>query len=355
VTKQKYYSIEAARGVAAVLVVLLHAGTGMAPEQYSGHVGLGGLFNFGRYGVDLFFVISGYIICKSSGFLSGETVKIFPYLVRRIFRIFPAYYFILLISLIINQFQRGRVQVSPEWFARQLFFLDNPLFISAAWTLQFEFVFYAVVAIALVSRTAGMIVALFWGILMLHRAWFGGGGVSHDSLYEIVSNPYCIYFFIGAIGYYIEERYLISARLKAIGAGVAFVAIVAVAGVYIGADVHLPELLVMTATGVLFMLLIATGIFLEQRRILSFELVSYFGRISYSLYLCNILILGLGSALMVRIGIYHYLSETAIIVIGLILCICFADLMYRFVEIKFISCGRWLESFRESYLSRKGA
>lgn len=354
-SKQKFHSIEAARGLAAVSVVLLHAGTGMAPEQYTGHVGLGGLLDFGRFGVDLFFVISGYIICKSSGFLGDGTIKISTYLFRRIFRILPAYYFILLLSLIINQFQRGRVPVDFEWFLRQIFFLDNPLFVSAAWTLQFELIFYAAVAVALVSRVAGLVIGFVWGVLILHRACFGEGGVSHDGFYEIISNPYCVYFFIGVVGCYIEERYSMLAKQVAIVFAVAFVAIVALAGFNAPDDAFLPELAVMTAIGIFFMLLIVAVMFLEQRKILNFEHAAYFGRISYSLYLCNILILGLGSALMVRIGIYHYLPEVAIVIIGAALCVCFADLTYRFVEIKFISVGRRLESYGVSSFSREGS
>lgn len=47
-------SIEAARALAAVAVVLMHAANLMSVEHFSGHIGMGRVFDFGYVGVDFF-------------------------------------------------------------------------------------------------------------------------------------------------------------------------------------------------------------------------------------------------------------------------------------------------------------
>jgi peptidoglycan/LPS O-acetylase OafA/YrhL len=341
---QKYYSIEFARGVAAVSVVLLHAGTGMSPEQYFGKVGLNGFLDFGRFGVDLFFVISGFIICKSTGIFSGGSIGVCSYINRRAFRILPAYYFLLCVSLFVNQFQRGRVEIESSWVVKQLIFMDSPLFVSAAWTLQLELIFYFVIAATLFKRSIGVLAGVVWCSLIMHRAFWAEGGASYGNFYEVISNPYFIYFFIGVIGCYVDERTSVQTKKASIASASVYVAVVVALFASGKINESSPEIVSMSAIGVFIMLALSAAIYMERIGMLDFKQLSYFGRISYSLYLCNILILGMSSAIMVRIGIYHQLSEAAVVVVGLIFCICFADLVYRLIEVRFISIGRRLEN-----------
>jgi peptidoglycan/LPS O-acetylase OafA/YrhL len=57
-------SIEATRALAALIVVLLHAANAMRVEHFSGHYGMGNVFDFGYVGVDFFFVLSHYCPVK---------------------------------------------------------------------------------------------------------------------------------------------------------------------------------------------------------------------------------------------------------------------------------------------------
>ena len=55
--------LQALRGLAALLVVAHHTAGTLARAKYGGHELVGGLlFPLGRAGVDLFFVLSGFII-----------------------------------------------------------------------------------------------------------------------------------------------------------------------------------------------------------------------------------------------------------------------------------------------------
>src|ERR1700737_2029314 len=60
---EKLLGLQVLRGVAAVLVVLHHVAATLALPKYMGLVVAGGIFApLGRAGVDLFFVLSGFII-----------------------------------------------------------------------------------------------------------------------------------------------------------------------------------------------------------------------------------------------------------------------------------------------------
>lgn len=105
--KLKYYSeLDGVRGVAALLVMVLHFF-----QQYSYPGSTASILNklsvIGQTGVDLFFVLSGFLITRilvetknSEGFFSN-------FYMRRSLRIFPLYYFALVLSYYVIPFFKG--------------------------------------------------------------------------------------------------------------------------------------------------------------------------------------------------------------------------------------------------------
>lgn len=93
--KDRILSIQYMRGIAAILVVFFHYRF-MLNNRYA-QEDLGGIFSYGGLGVDLFFMISGYIIA----FATRSDSSINNFIVRRIFRIYPAYISVIAILLII--------------------------------------------------------------------------------------------------------------------------------------------------------------------------------------------------------------------------------------------------------------
>jgi peptidoglycan/LPS O-acetylase OafA/YrhL len=93
--------LDALRGIAVVMVLLCHL-----PRDYW----------FGRTGVDLFFVLSGFLITgiilrnrKNSGFL-----KVFY--IRRALRIFPIYYLCFLGMLLVNSLRNHPHAIDGIWY-----------------------------------------------------------------------------------------------------------------------------------------------------------------------------------------------------------------------------------------------
>jgi peptidoglycan/LPS O-acetylase OafA/YrhL len=90
--------LDGLRGLAILLVIFAHFGETLSAQRFPERV-FRSLFDFGGTGVDLFFVLSGFLI---TGILldSRDAKNYFSaFYMRRILRIFPLYYFALLLVL----------------------------------------------------------------------------------------------------------------------------------------------------------------------------------------------------------------------------------------------------------------
>lgn len=84
--REKILGIHYLRGIAALMVVFYHLRTTLNHVYAQSDLG-DIMFSYGAFGVDLFFVISGYIICYSTE--KKERYMRIKYIVRRVFRIYP--------------------------------------------------------------------------------------------------------------------------------------------------------------------------------------------------------------------------------------------------------------------------
>lgn len=107
------------------------------------------LFKGGWIGVDLFFVLSGFLV---SGLLFNEYKKkgsINPLLffIRRGFKIYPCFWFVLLTY--IKYFQYKHIAFTPKQVFAELFFIQNftPSIIGITWTLAVEEHFYLILVL----------------------------------------------------------------------------------------------------------------------------------------------------------------------------------------------------------------
>jgi peptidoglycan/LPS O-acetylase OafA/YrhL len=131
--------LDALRGIAAIMVLSLH-------------LGLASQYAVLASAVDLFFVLSGYLITRI--ILDHETNRGFllPFYVRRVLRIWPIYYTVLVGFLVVNPFlpYRQRTTAWPYfltftqfipryWFARPPYFC---IYFRHTWTLAAEEQFY---------------------------------------------------------------------------------------------------------------------------------------------------------------------------------------------------------------------
>jgi peptidoglycan/LPS O-acetylase OafA/YrhL len=119
------------RAVAVILVILTHWFPG----------GIAGKFGFGAIGVDIFFVLSGFLITRiliverlkseAKLLVYSKMKAIKNFMVRRSLRIFPIYYLLLFLLIIFNKQLPNPVSQDWEWY---FFYMQNTLFfINQAW------------------------------------------------------------------------------------------------------------------------------------------------------------------------------------------------------------------------------
>lgn len=146
-------NIQALRAFAAINVVFFHIiGTS---ESYSQGVGLlGYLKGWGANGVDIFFVISGFIMLYIQ---MTQRRSPFDFFKNRILRIVPIYWLLTLFVIILYLFLPSifrEMNLTPVWAISSLFFTSSVFtnqhpVVYVGWTLEWEMLFYLIFSVSL--------------------------------------------------------------------------------------------------------------------------------------------------------------------------------------------------------------
>ena len=161
-----YKSLQACRAVAAVLVVLFHLGLAISADKYFGLTAFSVPFSFGDAGVEFFFVLSGFIILTAHRADVCQPQNLERYLKKRFLRIYPIYWIIFLgIYFLASLSPALRSGIPGDFIAVAWSLLlipgsDIPGFISVAWTLQDEVLFYFLFSFIILGWWPSAIVAL---------------------------------------------------------------------------------------------------------------------------------------------------------------------------------------------------
>ncbi|MCD8562936.1 MAG: acyltransferase [Alphaproteobacteria bacterium] len=158
--KNLFLILQAWRGLAAAIVMISHAN--YEAWMISQKTGLAYTYIFypSAAGVEIFFVISGFVIVYASRPLIGQTGSWKPFMLRRLIRIVPLYWFyttlLLAVALILP---KALDSAQPEFWHLVKSYLFIPHirpagdeaqpFLALGWTLNYEMYFYTVFAVLL--------------------------------------------------------------------------------------------------------------------------------------------------------------------------------------------------------------
>ncbi|MEQ9021248.1 MAG: acyltransferase family protein, partial [Pseudomonadales bacterium] len=141
---EKIVGLEVARGIAACLIVLHHIE--LSFEHFFEQTAFTKYWSFGFIGIDLFFVLSGFIIYTVH---SGDAPTFFhwkKYLLKRFVRVFIPYWpvgIVMFLSYVLfpalSEGERN-IGIFPTFF---LIPSEGRPALSVAWTLIHEIIFYA--------------------------------------------------------------------------------------------------------------------------------------------------------------------------------------------------------------------
>ena len=217
--------VEALRGVAALGVVFYHAARHL--NRAYAVPWLIGATRFGHAGVDLFFVVSGFIILFVHRRDVGQPACWRHYAWRRFSRVMPTYWVALGLTLLISA-AGGHAPPSPTtvlWSASLLPSFGKPL-LGVAWTLQYEVVFYSLFGLLIVSVRAGLVTMAIWlaAILSNCAGWSPAAAVLPPSLFDACN----LEFFLGmAVAW--RARSTVGRPVRVLAAGLVLFALSALA------------------------------------------------------------------------------------------------------------------------------
>lgn len=201
----KLLNIQVLRGIAALAVAILH----ISGTQLEGGILFGqGIAAYGWMGVDLFFVISGFIMVWVTQDITPGTKTATRFLLIRFARIYPLWWvcvFILgLLYMVIHGVPAplGLVEKSEAWphFLKSLFLIPHELgpIVGPGWSLIHELYFYIIFTLIIMFNLRKSL----WAALTV---WFScvvfGGFLNLDHMgpaLKIIFNIYTLYFIVGA-------------------------------------------------------------------------------------------------------------------------------------------------------------
>lgn len=149
----KIANIQVLRGVAAISVMLFHVAGTQEKEDLSGFL-FTPFKNWGSWGVDLFFIISGFVMSNS---LNSGKISARNFIIKRFIRIYPLYFILtvlyFLLAVIFPELFPS-LQLDNIWFLASITFTSGLLgfgepLLGQGWTLEFEVLFYLILVLVI--------------------------------------------------------------------------------------------------------------------------------------------------------------------------------------------------------------
>lgn len=316
--KKRITEIDALRGIAAVIVVIYHY-TYHYNERFI-HIKSDyntSLFEWGHYGVQLFFIISGFVIFMSvtRGKSAGD------FLIKRVFRLYPAYIAAILLTFFV--IGKSPIDINRTFFEafvnfsmfQEVFGIRN--IDGVYWSLRVEGTFYLMMALVLLLGAKNRVMTISIILLLV--------GTLIQTISMVSPNEYASWAERFSTANYIQ-MFVIGIMFYSIwqhGPQIKYIAVMFYSVIY--------DFVFESVTNGLFSLLFI-GIFAlvlnRKMKWLNHKALLFLGSISYPLYLIH---QNIGYALieqMEKVGLTHELF----VLVPLTLSILLAYGVVKFVE-----------------------
>ncbi|MGW0391898.1 acyltransferase family protein [Streptomyces sp. NPDC003042] len=334
--RPRLYVLDGLRLIAALSVVAFHwAGVNIHPEVWGNTPqnlmpSVHRVASYGWMGVQLFFLISGFVICMSCW---GRSPR--DYFTSRVVRLYPAYWVGIIITTLVVNFaatvRAAREPMSISDVLTNLTMLERPLGVTEAdgvyWTLWIELRFYLLFAIVAVMGLTYRRVLAFCGIWTILAVITPG---TDSKLMDTVFMPQDAPYFIAGVAMYLIYRF---------GANPMLLGVVGFSWLYAQNRLHItvggyeyevhhtlswPVMAVISAGAFLVMLAAAMGALNWIR----WKWLTVAGALTYPVYLLH---QELGWA-MIRWGRDHGIAPFQLLAICLAVILLLSWLVHRFAE-----------------------
>lgn len=328
------YSVQFLRGFAALLVVLSHVVNKEVQYGICRDVNNGICedywFNVGGVGVDLFFIISGFIMCYTT---YNKEMSLLRFIKLRIERIIPLYWLFTTIALIAFLSPLRSLMANPDQIAILDSYFLLPLgksyLVGTGWTLSYEFYFYFIFSLFLVFPIKSYPRYVYIILMITILVCFGWVVDEQSLIMEFIFNHWLLEFALGMVSFLFFKHIKFSPLCCIV---------MIIASILILFYHNMDDFLLRSSYRAFYagipMFLIFNGFlhletYFQRSSNLFYSLLEQLGNSSYSLYLTHPFTLVLASYVCVKL---HFTSPFLFITSLLTSSVLCGFFVYRFIE-----------------------
>lgn len=320
-------SIQYLRGLAALVVVLYHASKALIIHFLPTETNY---FFWGAAGVDLFFIISGFIMVYIT---YNKKLDIKDFLLKRVIRIYPIFWFyatIALILFLINPNMINRSSEHPTLILPSYLLIPYTEFtnlVLVAWTLVYEIHFYLIFSLSLIlsNKYRYIVAGLILSIAALSSLF------DYESYYlKYITDPIILEFLLGMIVYFIifkrEDRLTFFILSIFLISSILFLLI----------NDSLPDRVLYYGVPAFTLMLIV--LYMDTIKLIGkgnnriSKILMSLGNSSYSLYLSHIFCIGAGMLVFNKLNVINNLTSQILIFSLAIGSVLWGFISYKFIE-----------------------
>ncbi|MEZ9365536.1 acyltransferase family protein [Vibrio sp. 10N.286.49.E11] len=325
-------NIQGLRGMAVLLVLFTHMFR--VEENYYSDTVIPDFVLSGFVGVDIFFIISGFIMYITTVNIDKRDTffNMVDFLRKRAVRIYPPYWVFSIILLVFAAFFPNMVFSGAEyslWSSLLLIPDLNQPILAVGWTLIHEMYFYLVFSFFLLFSRGSLNLLLFlWGSLVLVLDWYL---VDKGSFLTLALSPLTIEFIIGV---YIGSAYFsFKDKFSKINPALVYTYVVAFPFIvyflyeayYIHAPGHLSRTLLFSLP---CSLLVLSLLVFESKKKFVPNVFVMIGNSSYSIYLSHVLVINV----IAKIFFFLSLDIGAVENYALVFTMFFASVIFGYIS-----------------------
>jgi peptidoglycan/LPS O-acetylase OafA/YrhL len=329
-------SIEACRGIAAVMVLASHSTAVLGTAANFGKAPFGTFFQFGRSGVDFFFVLSGFLIALIHWKDIGRIDRLKNYAQRRVTRIYPTYWLVLLLIVPVDIYTHTLFDNYDNFIhvIRSIFLLpQESTILNVTWSLRNELLFYILFGLAIYSRRIGFTIIAIWIIALISRSVFS---LSIENPWlDVLTYPMNFEFLAGVAAGWAFPRIKVKYPIGVLGAGA-----IVLGGLWIAEDLMLllhPSWHVFLLRSILYgvgaaCVIIGLSALEMQKRLRMPQSLVILGGASYLLYLVHVPALLILGASERHLHLLRFAPGWLLATVFIVITIAGAVLMHLIVE-----------------------
>jgi peptidoglycan/LPS O-acetylase OafA/YrhL len=329
--------VQMLRGIASMFVVMFHAT--MNSVQILNLDFCFNFFLFGWAGVDVFFVLSGFIITYTTSRHITHTDQFLPFIRRRFVRIFPVYWIViglfLIVQLLLPSFYKTGYPFDILTLLSTFLLLPGHVVVNGvSWTMSYELFFYLLFSLAFIisnNKLAFALLALYAMLLVVLPFIIDTGGNVNEGI-KLVTAPINIEFFMGVLVAVMVHKIPAKISLLLIISGTLLFLLSAILynNGYAVAPGEFNRVVLFGLPSFLIIMGIVKYEALIKVRI--HNVLLWLGEASYSLYLLHLPLLVAGIRMIKRLDINDPIMKQVLVIELVAIICCSSVLFYKWVE-----------------------